>query len=331
MNVSKGALLLVVSTLAVLSLVLVLPYMQYLLLAILLAYIIYPAQARLAPRFGPNISAGLLVVAATLAVVIPFLVSVAVVAGDAVSLFRAAAQGKINLTPLVSRLQRYSGGTDVVQMIRTGAKRIGEAVLGYLPELLGSAMHMLIGLGMTLFLLFFFLRDAPSFFRWFRDVLPLPDEVQDALYGHLDNITRAVLMGHILVAIIQGVLAGLGLFATGIPNATFWTFVMILLSLIPLVGAPLVWGPACLYLVSMGRTTAAIALFAYSAVVVGLSDEYLRPVLVDRYANVNPSVIVVGVVGGISAFGFMGLFFGPVIVGALKAALEVFDDYYREL
>lgn len=331
MNVSKGALLLVVATLAVLSLTLVLPYMQYLLLAILLAYIIYPAQARLAPRFGPNASAGLLVVAATLAVVVPFFASLAVVAGDALSLFRAAAEGEIDLSPFLSSLERYSGGADAAELIRTGAQRAGEAFLGYVPQLLGTATHMLIGLGMTIFLLFFFLRDAPSFFRWFRDVLPLPDEVQDALYDHLDDITQAVLMGHILVAVIQGVLAGLGLFATGIPNATFWTFVMILLALIPVIGAFLIWGPACLYLLTLGQTTAAVALFLYSAVVVGLSDDYLRPLLVDRYANVNPSVIVVGVIGGVSAFGFMGLFFGPVIVGALKAALEVFDDYYYDL
>jgi len=137
-----------------------------------------------------------------------------------------------------------------------------------------------------------------------------------------------VLIGHVLVAVIQGVIAGVGLTLVGIPNAVFWTFVMVLLALIPLIGTFAVWAPASAYLAWTGNTTPAVALFVYGVFVVGISDEYLRPVLVNRYAKLGPSVIIVGVLGGLTVFGFMGIFVGPIIVGSLKAAIEVYDDHY---
>ncbi len=106
---------------------------------------------------------------------------------------------------------------------------------------------------------------------------------------------------------------------------------MIILALIPLIGAFLVWGPAVAYLFVSGEPILAIALLVYSAVVVGVSDDYLRPIVVDRYAELSPGIIILGVLGGIYAFGVMGLFFGPVLLGALVTTLEVYDEHYERL
>ena len=111
-------------------------------------------------------------------------------------------------------------------------------------------------------LLYYFLKDGDRFVRWLRRTTPLPDRVQDELYGEIDAITGAVLVGHVLVAVVQGALAGFGLFATGVPNATFWTAVMVVLALLPVVGSFLVWGPAVVYLVTGGRPLAGGALRA---------------------------------------------------------------------
>jgi predicted PurR-regulated permease PerM len=100
---------------------------------------------------------------------------------------------------------------------------------------------------------------------------------------------------------------------------------------LPVVGSFLVWGPAAVYLFVNGQAALAGGLFLWGAIVVGVSDDYLRPIVVDRYARINPSVIIIGVLGGIYAIGFMGLFVGPIIVGALKASLEVFDEQYDRL
>ncbi|MEM4781276.1 MAG: AI-2E family transporter, partial [Halalkalicoccus sp.] len=131
--------------------------------------------------------------------------------------------------------------------------------------------------------------------------------------------------------LIEGAIAGLGLFATGIPNAAFWTFVMIVLALLPLIGAFMVWAPAAGYLFVIGEAGSATLLFAYGIVVVSMIDNYARPILIDREAQLNPGVILVGVFGGVYALGFVGLFVGPIALGVLAAALVTFAEEYDRL
>jgi predicted PurR-regulated permease PerM len=101
--------------------------------------------------------------------------------------------------------------------------------------------------------------------------------------------------------------------------------------MVPLVGAIPVWGGAVVYLYLTDEPLLAVGLFVYSVVVVGLTDDYLRPFAVDRYAKLNPAVILLGILGGAYAFGVMGLFFGPVILGALKATLRVGLENWSQL
>lgn len=105
---------------------------------------------------------------------------------------------------------------------------------------------------------------------------------------------------------------------------------MIVLSLLPIVGSFLVWGPAVIYLLIQGEVVLGGLLFVWGVVVVGVSDDYLRPIIVDRYAKVNPSVIILGVLGGIFVFGVMGIFYGPLIIGLLRVTLEVFREELDE-
>ncbi|MFW5919396.1 MAG: AI-2E family transporter, partial [Halanaeroarchaeum sp.] len=146
-----------------------------------------------------------------------------------------------------------------------------------------------------------------------------------------DDVMWGVIFGHVAVGIVQGIVAGVGFFVTGVPNAVFWTAVMVVLAMVPLVGTIPVWGGAVVYLYLTNEPGFAIGLFIYSVVVVGLTDDYLRPFAVDRYAKLNPAVILLGILGGAYAFGVMGLFFGPVILGALKASLRVLSDDYAQV
>ncbi|WP_255170363.1 AI-2E family transporter [Natrononativus amylolyticus] len=332
MNLSKGYLLVLVGLFAVLSLLLVLPFLQYVLAAVLLAYILFPLHRRLAPRTSPTISAFAMVVLAIAGFLIPFVVVIAVIAEDAVQLLQEFDADAIGLADIESQLEERTGlEVDLASTAADAGQEAGMFVLERTTEIVSTLTHVLIGLGLALFLIYYLLKDGRELMGWIRETTPLPSDVQDDLYGELDEVTRAVLLGHVLIAIIEGVIAGLGLFATGIPNAAFWTFIMIILSLVPLIGAFLVWGPAVVYLFVTGEPVLAVALFVYSAVVVGVADDYLRPIVVDRYAELSPAVIILGVLGGIYAFGIMGLFFGPVVLGAFKAVLSVVDDHYHRL
>ncbi|ELY99331.1 hypothetical protein C481_15810 [Natrialba asiatica DSM 12278] len=331
-NISKGYLLTLVAIFGYLSWQLVVPFLQYILMAVLLAFVLYPLQRRLERRFSPTVSAFALLAFAITVFIVPFVIVLAAVADDAARML----QNLDSETLQIAEIERYIAAqtgyeVDLAATLSDSAQQIGSVLVEQTTAWIGVLTHALVGFGVALFLLYYLLRDGDKLMAWIRDVTPLPSDVQDEFYTELDEVMWAVLAGHVLIALIQGIIAGLGLFATGIPNAGFWTVIMIVLALIPLVGAFLVWGPAVVYLLVMNQPILAVALFVYSAVIVGISDDYLRPIVVDRYAQLNPAVIILGVLGGVYAFGVMGLFFGPVVLGALIATINVLDDNYERL
>ncbi|WP_336343808.1 AI-2E family transporter [Halalkalicoccus ordinarius] len=335
MNVRRGFLLSLIALLLLVSFALIQPFLQYVFLALLLAFVLYPLQRRLESRTRQGFAALILVVGAVIAFFIPFIVIGATVAGDAMQLaqqLQSGGGGGFGLSQVESMIQQYTGQqVDLASRLSSYASGAAETVASSAPGVFSTITHLLVGLGLMVFLVFFLLKDGEKLYAWIRNVTPLPATVQDDLYTSLNDITWAVLLGHVLVAIVQGGIAGLGLIVTGIPNAVFWTFIMIVLSLIPVVGSILIWGPAAIYLVTNGQMVAGVALAIWGLVVVSATDDFLRPILVDRHAELNPSIIIVGVIGGVYLLGFMGLFIGPILVGALKVVLEIFDEYYAEL
>lgn len=332
MNPSRGTLLALLAAFAVVSALLVAPFLQYLLIAILLGYILYPLQERLEPRLGPSIAAVLLVVLAIIVLLLPFVVMFGAVLGDALNLLQAVEEGEIDSAFVEDEIEAYTGIEISLADLAAGvADDAAGLLVGTAPGIVGQLTHALIGLGLAVFLLYYLLKEGDSLVAWLRTVAPLPEDVQDDLLDEIDDVTWAVLIGHVFIAIFQGTIAGLGLWVTDIPNAAFWTFVMILFALLPLIGAFMVWGPASAYLFLTGEPVAAAGLFVYGAIVVSVSDEYLRPVVVNRRTSLNPGVIVLGVVGGLYVLGFMGIFFGPVILGGLKATLTTFEKHYDRL
>lgn len=332
MNVRKGFLLLLIAVLVVLSYRLIEPFLQYFLMAGLLAFVLFPLQRRLESKTSAGIAAFLLILGSFVTLIVPFVVIVALVAEDAAALAEQASGGDVELGRIEELIAQYTGQEiDIAQQASSYAQDAAEVAAGSAAGIAGAATDVLIGLAIAVFVLFFLLKDGDSLLAWLSRIVPLPEDVRTELSKRLESITWAVLLGHVLVAFVQGAVAGIGLFVTSIPNAAFWTFMMIILALLPVIGAFIIWGPAAIYLVAMGEPIFGVGLFVYGAVVVSVTDEFLRPVIVDRYASINPSVILVGVVGGLYLVGFMGLFIGPVIVGALKAVLEVFDEHYDRL
>lgn len=324
MDRSRALLLVVAAVLLAVAVAFVLPFLDFFLLAVLLTVVFLPVQKRLERRLRADLAATLIVLVAAVAVLLPLAWVVQTTAADAVAIYRAVSRGAVSLSGVEAQIRAATGASvDLAGRLEAAAAGVE---IGSVVSVFGALTHVLIGLGLTLFLLFYFLKDRERFFAWLRTRVPLSEAVWTELADELDRIFKAVLLGHVLVAVLQGLLAGLGLVATGIPNATFWTVVMAVLSLLPVVGSFLVWGPAAFYLFATGDTVAAVALAAWGTVVVGVSDDYLRPVVVDRYAQVNPAVVIVGVLGGIYVVGFMGIFFGPILLGMLRATLDVLAD-----
>ena len=309
------------------------PFLGYILGALLLAFILMPLQERLSKFTGEKISALLLIVLTFVAVSIPFGLIFGAVAGDAQDVISDIGQTDfVDIDRIESYVQQYTGQeVDIDSEVREAVRRFVSTTLGGFSQFLNFLTNIAIGFSVMLFALYYLLKDGKDLSEYIEDLLPLPDDIVNTLHEKTYRTTWAVIKGHIFVAIVQGLVAGVGLWLTGVPNYFFWTFVMILLAFIPIVGAFLVWGPASLYLLLINRPLAGLILLIYGSVVVGLTDNFLRPLLVEGGADLHPAVILIGVIGGVYVFGAAGLFIGPVVFGILKAVLEVFRNNYYEL
>jgi predicted PurR-regulated permease PerM len=163
------------------------------------------------------------------------------------------------------------------------------------------------------FLLFFIIRDGAGMWRTLRDLIPMTRQRKNKLFDHLAAVTRALVYGTGLTALIQGTLVGISFLIVGLPSALVFGVIAALAALLPFGGTALVWIPA------WGAT---IFMVLWGALLVSLVDNVVRPMLVAGRAPVSTLTVFVGVLGGISAFGAIGLFLGPVVLALIIALLQ---------
>lgn len=301
-------------------------FTAYIVAAALLAFLLAPVHRRFSVAVGSRLSASLLVVVAGVVDLVP-LGLVGWVA------LRDAAEVSENLTgrPLLAALDRALAGlgvdVDVLTLVRELRRQLLSTLVGELSELLGVAVKLTIGLSLLVFLLYYFLLDGHRLVAWVPSLGLLRPDVEQPLYENGRTITWAVLKGHVFVSIVQGLVGGVGLYVAGVPNAPFWTLVMVLLTFVPVVGVAAVWVPATASLLFVRGPTGALFLLVYGATVVSWIDNVLRAVVVNRGADLHTGLVLAGVMGGIYFWGVLGIFLGPIVLGLCKAALQVYVEY----
>ena len=332
-NDRKGFLLVLITALSLAVGLMLRPFTGFLLGALILAFILRKPHLYIRDRIGSNASAFLLTLSSIVLAILPLLIIGVAVADDARDVVKGINTSEVvDLSEVEQRVDSFTGTeTELQAKLASAVTSFTSGALGGVSQALDVAANLLIGLSFMLFLTYYLVRDGGDLVRWLKDLSTLPEDIEDRLVDEMANTTSAVLKGHILVAIAQGAIAGLGLWIFGVPNALFWTFVMVILSIIPIVGSMVVWIPSAIYLGLSGEVASAAGLAVYGLVVVGMTDNILRPLVVDESADLHPAAIIIGVLGGVSVFGAVGLFIGPIVLGAFKSVLKVFMNNYSEL
>jgi len=184
-------------------------------------------------------------------------------------------------------------------------------------------------LGLMLYLSFFLLRDGEKLVNWMRDALPLNEERRQLLIIKFAEVSRATVKGNLVVAAVQGALGGLIFLILGLPAPLLWAVVMGFLSLIPAVGASLVWVPMAIYLYATGDWIQASILVAYGALIIGLADNVLRPILVGRDTKLPDYMVLFSTLGGISLLGINGFVIGPLIAVLFLSFWSIFSREFN--
>jgi predicted PurR-regulated permease PerM len=199
------------------------------------------------------------------------------------------------------------------QVIAAKALDIGQITAGYV-----------ISIGIMLYLLFFLLRDGDVLAKKIRHALPLDMKHKQKLLDTFITVIRATIKGNIIVAAVQGTLGGAMFWFLGVQGALLWGVVMAVMSLIPAVGAGLIWAPVAIYFLLTGAIWQGVTLILYGMFVIGLIDNILRPILVGKDTQMPDYIVLVSTLGGIVIFGLNGFVIGPVIAALFIAAWDLF-------
>ncbi len=301
------------------------PYLQFILLGMILAYILWPIRALLLQRLERTLAALGLTVMTIVVIMVPLGYLLIEAGLEMLEIIDEIRAGELDLADVEAQLALLGIETDLNAMFETYSDQIamGLEILAFtLFGFIRTIPHLFIGLTITVFVLFILLRDGDRLLAWTRSILPIRDEIQNELNERLDRLTRASVIGNVAASLIQAVALGVGLWLLGFDKVFFLTVLTFIFALLPLVGAFIVWIPLVFYLVAIGDTSAAL-LLTVLGMVVSLSDFYTRPLVIGHSAAINSAIIVVGVFGGIVTFGAIGLLVGPVILGGAKIFVEV--------
>ena len=215
--------------------------------------------------------------------------------------------------------------SELQDMLSTGALQGSQFIAMHALSIGQNAFEFVISFGIMLYLLFFLLRDGAALSIRIKQAIPLSMEHKRHLFSKFTTVIRATVKGNVVVAAAQGTLGGIMFSFLGIQGALLWGFVMAFLSLLPAVGAGLIWVPVAIYFLFTGAVWQGVTLIAFGVLVIGLVDNILRPILVGRDTKIPDYVILISTLGGMVLFGLNGFVIGPVIAALFIAAWDLFS------
>jgi predicted PurR-regulated permease PerM len=315
------------------------PFFEAILWAIILAVLFAPLQRWLRLRLGGRHNAAALLGLAVILLMV--ILPVALIARAFLQEVRVAyamfLAGELELLAYLERIQGILpswvlgqlsewGLTDLAgirQKFATGLSKAGQFIAARALVIGENTFIFLLNSFIMLYLLFFLLRDGGKLALRMRDAIPLDAGLQAMLAGKFAEVIRATVKGSLVVAMVQGALGGVIFWLLGIHAAVLWGVVMAFLSLVPAVGAGLIWAPAALYLLATGEIWQGAVLIAFGALVIGLVDNFLRPILVGKATRMPDYLVLISTLGGIAVFGISGFVTGPLIAAVFVAVWDV--------
>ena len=312
-----------------------LPFYGAIMWALIIAMLFVPVYRWLLPRVKgrPNVAAGLVMLLVLLAGVLPFALMTASLAREASVVYQRIDSGDWSpvlylrglfdaLPAWMTALLERAGvaNFDILQRQVTAAVAQGSRFIATQAFSVGlDTFAFVASLGVTLYLAFFLVRDGDELAQLAETVLPVPPQFKRELVNKFMAVVRATVKGSLLVAAIQGTLGGIAFWLLGVKGALIWAVLMAFLSLLPLIGASLVWAPVAAYFLLTGAAWKTVVLIAYGVIVHGLVDNLLRPILVGKDARMPDYVVMITTLGGMAVFGINGFIIGPTIAAMFIA------------
>jgi predicted PurR-regulated permease PerM len=325
------------------------PFLTAITWAVILAILVYPLYAWLLQRLRgrANLAAIIVIVVITLLVIAPGIELGRFLADETVSLVQSVRslldeEGKQEwlAKPWV---QQVLGWWNMVslglvdfkinwkELFVQGAQSSSTFLVTQVKGIAQNVLSFTVNFIVALLTLFFFLRDGAEFLNRLQRLLPMDREHQERLLSNIVDAVTAVVHGSLVVAMVQGLLAGLAYWALGVPFSVLWGVATAFGALLPFGGSTLVTVPASIYLFLQGETVRGVILLVWALGVVGMVDNILKPLVIGNRLGVPVLFLFFGIFGGLALFGAVGIILGPALFALLRALLDLYSEEYSSI
>jgi len=316
------------------------PFISTILAAIVLSYVSYPLYKWLSKKLNKKTIAALI----TLAVIILVITIPSVFAINALSkeIFAGYLIAKQYLATGASTIQCESNvlcgvikaiglsEPSFTNFISDSLGKATAAMFNTLTAYIIALPKIIANIFIAMFLTYYLLKDGNKLLPYAKSIIPLKTANQDMLIKRFNEVIYAVVYGNVVVAVIQGVLTSIGFFLLGVPSPLIWGIVTMFTSLIPFLGAFVVWMPAAVFLIVAGYSSGegvvllrGVGLMIYGFFFISSIDNILKPRIIGRRANLHPALVLIGVISGLAAFGITGIIIGPVIIALATSIIQM--------
>ncbi|MBN6776603.1 AI-2E family transporter [Pseudomonas granadensis] len=319
-----------------------LPFYGAVFWAVILGILFAPVQRRLQIRFGwPRNLTSLCTLSLCLVIaILPVIIVSILLVQEGATVYKNIESGELDIAAYLAQfkhslppyfqqlLDRFGvGELDSLREKIVKAAMQGSQVLATQAFSFGQGtFEFVVSFFIMLYLLFFFLRDGPELARKMRTAVPLEENHKRRLQLKFNRVVRATVKGNVLVAVTQGALGGAIFWFLDIPSALLWAVLMAFLSLLPAVGAGIVWAPVAVYFLLSGMIWQGVVLGLFGVFVIGLVDNVLRPILVGKDTKMPDYMILISTLGGLAVFGLNGFVIGPLIAALFLSSWALFVE-----
>ena len=346
-SLQRKTLLLLLALVTIAFIWILLPFYGAIFWAVALGILFAPLQRKLLLRFKGrrNLATFTTLGVCTVIAIIPVVITTALLVQEVATLYKDVESGKINVASYVMQfkdilpvyvqewLDRLGMGNidGLSAKISKGALEGSQFFATQVFSFGQSTFELVVGFFIMLYLLYFFIRDGQQMVRTIRNAVPLAEQQKRLLQLKLRRVVRASVKGNLAVAITQGALGGVIFWILGIHSALFWAVLMMFLSLLPAVGAGIVWAPVALYFVVSGAVWEGVVLALYGVFVIGMVDNVLRPIMVGKDTKMPDFLILISTLGGMAIFGLNGFVIGPLIAALFLSSWGLFSGTRRKV
>jgi len=319
---SKYFLIIVFIIILVLSFILVRSYLTSVIAAMILAYIFYPIYKKLNTKIkSEDTCSVIMIIMISLIILVPIFLVINALFREAFN-FVQHFEG-LNINFISDYSKQYN--IDFSKYLSSTIEFFSKFILDLLSKFFLSIPQRILQFFIMLFVMFYSFRDGEKMISKLENLLPLRSQHKKRFFDDFKGVTKGVVYGLVVTGIIQGAIGGVGFYVLGIPNAFLWGLVMAFLSILPVLGPYLVWAPAGVYLLFTGDVTRGIILLIYGALAISSLDNLIRPKIIGSKTKIHPVLVLLGILGGLSLFGFIGVIIGPLILSFLVLFLKMYS------